>query len=432
MEYTICGAGIAGLYTAYKILLANPDAKVTIYEKNNYIGGRMHVASFAGAHVPIGAGIGRKAKDTILLELLDKLNIKYNTGIASSQHIGHTQINIQAYVNKLITAYKSNPVHETFKVFAHRYLSNQEYNNFVINTGYNDFENADVYEVLYYYGFDDTYDGWTTVYIPWNDLIKKLVTFIKDRGGHIKLRHTVTKFTENILYITREKSVDHNTYNTQNIKIDTKYPINATHKLIIGTTLSNLRELLPTVPVYKYLGATPFMRIYGQFSKKSRKIVSSYIPKLTLVNAPIQEIIPINPEKGVYMIVYNDSANAVKMHNKLSALNQTSTTITSNDIGAQTPKYNRACMDYLEKLIASALEINTVDVELNKIVVYFWREGTHYTKPLPAKYKNFDAFIYEVQRPCQNVYVVGEAVAKHKGWSEGVLESVENIITEIM
>ena len=37
MNYTICGAGIAGLYTAYKILVANPDAKIIIYEKNKYI-----------------------------------------------------------------------------------------------------------------------------------------------------------------------------------------------------------------------------------------------------------------------------------------------------------------------------------------------------------------------------------------------------------
>ena len=420
MNYTICGAGIAGLYTAYKILLANPDAKVTIYEKNNYIGGRMHVASFAGTHVAIGAGIGRKAKDALLLDLLDHFNIKYNTGIASSQHIGHKEINIKTYVTKLIDAYKVQPVHETFKVFAHRYLSNEEYKNFVVNTGYSDFENADIYEVLYYYGIDDVYNGWTTVYIPWNELIKNLVAFIKSHGGHIKLNYTVTKFTDNVLSLS-----------TSDDKIFYK-PINATNKLIIATTLSHLRELLPTVHVYKYLGATPFMRIYGQFSKKSRKIISSYVTKLTVINSPIQEFIPINPEKGVYMIVYNDSTYALKMHDKLSALNHTSNKITSNDIGAQTPKYNRACIEYLQNLIAYELQIQTSDVELNKIVVYFWREGTHYTKPLPAKYKNFDAFIYDAQIPCQNVYVVGEVVAKHKGWSEGALESVQNIITEII
>ena len=420
MKYTICGAGIAGLYTAYKILLANPDANVSIYEKNNYIGGRMHVASFAGTHVAIGAGIGRKAKDALLLDLLDHFNIKYNTGIASSQHIGHTEINIKTYITKLLAAYKAQPVHEPFKVFAHRYLTNEEYNNFVVNTGYSDFENADIYEVLYYYGIDDVYNGWTTVYIPWNELIKKLVTFIKSRGGYIKRRHTVIKITDNVLCVS-----------TSDDKIFYK-PINATHKLIIATTLSHLRDLLPSVDTYKYLGATPFMRIYGQFSKKSRKIISQYVTKLTVVNSPIQEIIPINPEKGVYMIVYNDSADALKMHDKLSALNNTSATITSNDIGAQTPKYNRACMDYLEKLIASELQISVNDVKLNKIVVYFWREGTHYTKHLPAKYKNYDTFIHKAQIPCQNVYVVGESVAKHKGWTEGALESVENIIAEIV
>jgi len=276
---------------------------------------------------------------------------------------------------------------------------------------------------------DDTYDGWTTVYIPWNELIKHLVDFIKSHGGIIKLRHTVTTIKDNVLsctHIIKGFSSSHNTHIQKS-----KIIINDTNKLIIATTLSHLRMLLPTVSVYKSLAATPFMRIYGQFSKKSREIIAQHAPKLTVVNAPIQEFIPINPDKGVYMIVYNDSAYALKLHDKLSALNHSSNKITSNDYGARTPKYNLACMEYLEKLIAFELKIDVNDVELNKIVVYFWREGTHYTKPLPTNYKNFDEFIYDAQRPCPNVYVVGEVVAQKKGWTEGALDSVENVIKEV-
>jgi hypothetical protein len=46
------------------------------------------------------------------------------------------------------------------------------------------------------------------------------------------------------------------------------------------------------------------------------------------------------------------------------------------------PTYNSKCIEYLEQSIASALKLDVHDVKLNKIVVYYWKEGTHYTKPL--------------------------------------------------
>lgn len=38
----IVGGGIAGLYMAYKYHKVNPNEKIILLEKNNYIGGRVY------------------------------------------------------------------------------------------------------------------------------------------------------------------------------------------------------------------------------------------------------------------------------------------------------------------------------------------------------------------------------------------------------
>jgi hypothetical protein len=44
---------------------------------------------------------------------------------------------------------------------------------------------------------------------------------------------------------------------------------------------------------------------------------------LDYLNKPLQEIIPIKPEKGVYMIVYNDNGSANKLYKHINKLNKT-------------------------------------------------------------------------------------------------------------
>lgn len=424
--YTICGAGIAGLYTAYKILLKDPNAKVTILDKNKYIGGRVNVTQFANTQVPIGAGIGRKAKDHLLIELLDGFKLKYGEGHTSSQHIGHASVDLKEIIHKLRDAYKHTPYHEPFKKFALRHMPLEEYNNFVINTGYSDYNNTDAYDVLYNYGLEDALDGWKTMYVGWNDLISALVEFIKSKGGKIKLGYTVHTFKGNRLYYTKTN------HNAPSNALSKSVHISDKHICVFATTIYNLRSILHSYEIYKSISATPFMRIYGQFSKTTRGFMATYISKTTLLNKPVQEIIPINPTQGVYMIVYNDNGSAVQMHKKLSELNNTSTAITSNNLGPYVPKYNTACKTYIEDLLASALELPRHVIKLNKISVYFWHEGTHYFKPLSTKYANRNEFIKDAQRPCKNVYVVGEVVAQHQGWTEGALKSVVNVIDEII
>jgi hypothetical protein len=62
---------------------------------------------------------------------------------------------------------------------------------------------------------------------------------------------------------------------------------------------------------------------------------------------------------------------------------------------------------------------------------YYWPIGTHYYSPLDkSKYKNREEFIYLAQHPAPSILVVGEAVSRRQGWTEGALESVEKVLTK--
>lgn len=56
------------------------------------------------------------------------------------------------------------------------------------------------------------------------------------------------------------------------------------------------------------------MRIYAKFSQETSAVLGTKVHGLTVVNGPLQEIIPMDPGKGVYMIAYSDNASAKKLH----------------------------------------------------------------------------------------------------------------------
>jgi protoporphyrinogen oxidase len=78
-DIIIIGSGIAGLYSAYNIKQLSPNTSVMVLEKHKkqWIGGRLNNEEFYGTTVVTGAGIGRKEKDYLLVDLLERLNIKY-------------------------------------------------------------------------------------------------------------------------------------------------------------------------------------------------------------------------------------------------------------------------------------------------------------------------------------------------------------------
>jgi len=79
-DIIIVGGGIAGLYSAYKIQKISPQAKILVLEryKKKWFGGRLGNFDFHGVSVVNGAGVGRKEKDKLLINLLNELDVPFH------------------------------------------------------------------------------------------------------------------------------------------------------------------------------------------------------------------------------------------------------------------------------------------------------------------------------------------------------------------
>ena len=382
------GAGIASLYAAYTYLKAHPGAKIRIFEKSDRIGGRAHDRMFEGVSVHEGAGVGRFRKDKLLRQLMTELGLPIHR---FRSH--HNRSRIEPLVSipdvvKILKAAAADPKYSrrrhtlTFREMASSVLGRTTYEAFVTATGYRDYENADFIDTLYHYGFDDTIEYGTHFSVPWNLLIQRLADAIgRDR----------------IVLNTEVRAIDPE---TRTLYLHTpEQPALRYEQLVIGATIHTVRKLLPRMPVFHGIQSQPFLRIYAKIQSKS-VLPSSY----TLVPGPLQKVIPVNPEQGIYMIAYTDNQHALELRKKTKA--------------------------ELEKVF---FEATGSPVKIRRVFSRFWEEGTHYYTPLPASYKTRTAFVKDAQHPAQCILVIGEAVAaRYQGWTEGALESVESIKKELI
>lgn len=385
-DYIIIGAGISGLYTGYLIKKNNPNSKILILEGNNYIGGRMGIDTFFSTRITTGAGVGRKNRDINLIKLLNELKITYNEFKANSIHAENIiEIDINKIMKQLKSEYETNKNIKKplkFKTFATEILGPKLYKNFLINSGYHDYENEDAYSVLTDYHMEYNTSGWIALSIPWDELINKLVNVIDKKN--IKLKSTVTK----VNIFDKEVHTDNHLYIYK--------------KLVIATTISSIEKLLK-IPMYKQIKAQPFLRIYAKINSEYIDIIKEKVPKMLIVSTLLYKIIPINPNKGIYMIGYTDNN------------------------GAETLNKHIKDKKYIEEMLAKSIDVPKIVID--KIKHYYWKEGTHYFKP----YKfNKTEFINKAQHPKNNIFVVGECISEDQGWTEGAITSVNNIIDKII
>jgi len=401
-DIIIIGAGLAGLYSAYTIKKMSPATKFLVLESNKrpYIGGRIGNFNFYGTEVVVGAGVGRKDTDHLWLKLLKELDIKCKEFPVSMHYSKNIEnpVNVVEYLNHLRKAYRSkkNSPSVTFKSFAMKELGPKAYHDFIVSTGYSDYENEDAYEVLYHYQMEDNGPGWTAIDIPWSLVVQKLCAKIGNQN--IKASKKVKK-VEKI----------NNSPCLFEVTTESKSDVYYAHKVIIATRISTVQKLLPHLNIYKEIHGQPFLYIYAKFDKESSEIMSQLVSTYTIVSGPLQKMIPFS--KSVYMITYADNKNAEIMQKYKE----------------NTPE-NR---NKLANMVENALGIVPNTLKIIAIKDFYWPIGTHYYEPLDReKYKNRPDFIRKAQHPEPCMLVVGEAVSRRQGWSEGALESVEDVLSK--
>ena len=395
-DFIVIGGGISGLYAMTRIHQKYPHAKLLLLEKNKMGGGRVGTSSFCGTSVNIGAGIGRKSKDVTLQRLLKEYNIRTREYQGSNTYANIPREDVHEIMKTLNSKYNdSNETvkSKTFKQFAQLVLGERVYRNFVISTGFSDFEKADIYETLFFYGMDDNYGNMATyIGIPWTELIHKLYTSI----------HRLVKINQEVKSITL--------LHDNGFQICTQNAIYDTKKVVLATTVDTVRKLLPTYSIYHDIQGQPFLRVYGKFALGSRDAMRELCTKTTVVNGPLQMIIPINVADGIYMIAYSDNKSALSLHPHCG----------------NTEK-NR---HFFATEVQHALGLEE-PLKLTQMKSFFWNIGTHYYTPLTGKCSRRQ-FIYKAQHPTKNLYVVGEMVSRDQGWVEGALKSVDCILPALL
>lgn len=399
-DIIIIGSGMSGLYSAYNIKNMSPNTSFLILEKykKNWIGGRTSNDTFYGSEIVTGAGIGRKSKDKLLYNLLNKFGLKtytYTVHPYYANNIGPVDITeIMYYLRREYKNYKNK--NETFKQFATNILGKELYNKFIHSAGYTDYENEDIYETLYYYGLEDNKCCWKAFYVPWKELVLSLYEYIGQE--HFKFSNKVISIQK----IQEEPC---------QFLITTENGANYTcNKVILGSTIDTIRKLIPK-PIYNDIEGQPFLRLYAKFTKQSIPYLKEYIKGFTFLYGPLQRIIPMDPDNGVYMIAYNDNNNTLALKDYLKNTEE-----------------NRY---FYERLIEKSLGIPNNSIHIIAIKDYYWPIGTHYYKPLNRQlYSSREEFIYKVQHPEKGLLVVGEAVSRNQGWTEGALESVKAVLSK--
>lgn len=405
-DIIIIGSGIAGLYAAYNIQKMSPSTSFIILEKykKDWIGGRTSNDMFYGTQVVTGAGIGRKKKDKLLVQLLNELDFPYEE--FSFKPYYSTQIDkivdIKTVIQYLKNEYNKNKKHSviTFKEFAKPILGDKLYNDFLVSAGYTDYENEDAFDVIDNYGFDDNVCCWKGMYINW----KKLITTLYNKIGIDKIKTSM-----NVVSIKKTRE------NPCLFLVETDKEITfESNKVIVATTIDSIKQIIPGASsknsIYNQIKSQNFLRLYGKFSKKSSEIMKEYIKGYTIVPGPLQKIIPMDSSKGVYMIAYSDNENATFLKKYLE----------------NTPKNRDMFCDLLEK----SLGIPDKSLELLAIKDYYWPIGTHYYTPLSNKYENREEFIHKAQNPEKGILVVGEVVSNDQGWTNAALSSVKEVLNK--
>lgn len=394
----VIGGGISGLYAAYKLKEKNPNGQILVLEKQSkkWAGGRTGNDMFRGTKIVTGAGVGRKKKDLLLGKLLKELDIDVEE-FKASNHYAETiepKCSVKETFLELKAAYRSETIHRTFKEFATSILGEKKYKHFVECSGYSDYENEDAYSTLFQYGFDDNYAEWTGLYVPWDKMVKTLMH--KIGFSNILFGHAVEK-----IKIVKD-----------GFEVKTANKQFEASKIIVASTIDTVLKILPSQidrALYKQIHGQPFLRTYGQFSQSSKEILKKYVPGFTIVPGPIQKIIPMDVEGGVYMICYNDNKSAILLNNF-------------------SPDTKENC-EFFARLLEKSIGAPENSLRLLSIKGYYWPVGTHYYEPLGPEFKTRKEFIRKAQNPHKNMFVVGEMISNNQGWVEGALDSVERILS---
>lgn len=472
-DYIVVGGGLAGLYAAWKIRQREPDASIVVLEAGSRLGGRAGFMRFAGTEVAIGAGVGRVHKDRRLMELLAVLGLSqsgehgeqrdfrpsYSPAILerlSALPAGWPSV--ESFMDWCLdTLLKSlqhhhgrqkptqntpNPMRATFRSYATRILGKPSYDLFVAACGYSDFENTLAYEAILNYGFDDVYNAPTNqgfFHVQWEMLIERLA-----QGIRARCRRRCRLLLNRSVSLVESADEGHKVHVVVGKIGPSTGPsdIYYARHVVMALPIAALARVKMTRQenMLRCLQCQPFLRVYAQVRPSLRAAMAALVPSYTIVTGPLQKVIPVDKERGVYMLAYADNAHAVRLLRLLQPAALSS--CCSMDLRAPDrapcvlrpgPDANAALWGLVEAALPAVAQAAASSqrhrAHITRSLAIFWCCGTHFIKRSPSQPQDTTLdtntrFQHRVESA--GLSFVGEAFSRnHQGWTEGALQSVD-------
>ena len=405
-DYIIIGGGISGLYLFYKLKKKNKNLNILLFEKNDYLGGRIKTKylKLGNENYIFEEGAGRLNNyHKVFMKLIKELKLDKYLGESMSKtefypsktyKLDNKLKNksffdfIRIVLDKSKKIKKEELIKYSFIDLAKKYLTKKEIEFLVKSTGYysrtikmNAYDSIKLFKIgirddIKYYGLKL---GFTKII---EELIKKIDSkkiFTNHELKTIKNKNNIFELLVN------------------NKKYETKKLICALPKLGLDKInyFNKYKNILNTVQNSDYC------RIYAIFKKED--IWYKDLGKLT-TNNHLKYIIPINKENGLIMISYSDNINAKYWKKYLNIENKLKDKIVTDvrnifDIKIKRPIYTKIC---------------------------YWENEQNYWKPKVDSIKSSNQ-IMKLDKN-RELYIVGESYSETQGWVEGALENCEKFL----
>ncbi len=422
-DLVIIGGGISGLYTLYKIIKNNKNKKqlhISLYEKNNYFGGRIYTNFYKKFKFETGASRFCKEKHLLFYKLLTELKLtKYLTlgsaeikFIPKSSNYNTDLIKKSPYyfINKVITKstrFSYNTlIKYTFIQFVKKFklLKNNEIQYLMDSFGYSgEINSMNAFNAIHMFKSDlNKKYHYYSLKCGLSEVIKRMISYIVKHINDSKIEILSGCEVKNIIKKEDNYICKINDLNNKSIyKVKTKSIVCAIQK----STLLKYPIMKPIKKELNSVEAKALCRIYMIFDKKD--IWFKDYGKITS-NTHNRYMIPLDKNRGSIMISYTDSNYANHINNY----------------------YEKYGLKKLENYILSSweevLNIKIPSPQFTK--VYYWKEGIAMWKAGVDSKK----ISKKILKPFNNLYIVGENYSLNQAWMEGGLQTVEKIITDLI
>lgn len=402
MKNVIIGAGISGLYLAYKLIKVenvNPD-DIVIYEKLNRIGGRVHTYNNKGFKYSVGAGrLGKKHKYVMALirdlnltdEIIDigKDNVYYVNGMYMTEKellkyhkSSYKSINeLWEYaINKKMNIDKNKyNLHNYFSLF----LPSNEVELLKISFGYI----AEFYDM-------NSKNAMVTIKKDFDILDKSF--FVLKNGIQIlcdKLYEYLLLKKVKIIFNASLMDIndDNKTYiiNKETYRYSKLYLTITKCDYLAMPYFNKYKNILNNVNEGKLL------RIYAKY----KDVWFKGMPKI-LTDNKLQFIIPIDYDNGLIQISYSDSYNTDFWNS-------------FND--------KKTIKKHITRILNDMFPEKNIK-EPEWISLHYWSSGDHLWKVgINSKdiIKQIDDIFIK-----KDIYILGETYSERQSWIEGALETI--------